>query len=326
MQKKEKFVLQWHITHRCNLRCKHCYQEDYTKDLELDTLINILNQFKKFVEENDYRGHINFTGGEPMVALDKLEVLMNICEKSGITFGILTNGTLLTQDIVDRLSKYKNLSFIQMSLEGTRKVNDKIRGKGSFKQVMKSVKMLQKAHIQTMISFTCHKENYKELKKLIWTCRIHKVDRFWTDRLVPIGNNTLELISTEDYRKVIKTLYKESLSKIGGLQVETNRALQGLDYENKCGYKCSAGRKLIALLADGTLLPCRRLPIEIGNLKSEKLDNLMIKCKQTMNKLEFSTENECSKCPFKKKCNNGTRCLTYAVTGNFNAKDINCWK
>ena len=26
------FVLQWHITHRCNLHCVHCYQGDYAAE------------------------------------------------------------------------------------------------------------------------------------------------------------------------------------------------------------------------------------------------------------------------------------------------------
>ena len=29
---KKKHVLQWHITHECNLRCSHCYQEDYSAE------------------------------------------------------------------------------------------------------------------------------------------------------------------------------------------------------------------------------------------------------------------------------------------------------
>ena len=40
---KQKFVIQWHITGRCNLRCKHCYMTEYNKDLEVDDLIEIFD-------------------------------------------------------------------------------------------------------------------------------------------------------------------------------------------------------------------------------------------------------------------------------------------
>ena len=38
------FTLQWHITHRCNLRCRHCYQDDYSAFESRDALSDILNQ------------------------------------------------------------------------------------------------------------------------------------------------------------------------------------------------------------------------------------------------------------------------------------------
>ena len=34
------FTLQWHITHRCNLRCTHCYQDDYTAFESADALFD----------------------------------------------------------------------------------------------------------------------------------------------------------------------------------------------------------------------------------------------------------------------------------------------
>jgi len=41
---KTEFGFQWHITNRCNLRCSHCYQEDYSgsNELGLDGLISEL--------------------------------------------------------------------------------------------------------------------------------------------------------------------------------------------------------------------------------------------------------------------------------------------
>ena len=54
----QKFVLQWHITHKCNLRCKHCYQEDYSCDLDLDNLeaAPIKFQVKKREDEKRENG------------------------------------------------------------------------------------------------------------------------------------------------------------------------------------------------------------------------------------------------------------------------------
>ena len=103
--RKEKFVLQWHLTHKCNLRCKHCYQDDYKNDLSLEVCKNILLQFKNFIDKNNYKLHINFTGGEPFVEgnKEKLFKLMAACDVLGITYGILSNGTLITKEITKEL-------------------------------------------------------------------------------------------------------------------------------------------------------------------------------------------------------------------------------
>lgn len=337
IKQREKHVLQWHITHMCNLRCKHCYQDEYTKDLELEKLKDILNQYIEYINKNNYRGHINFTGGEPFMT-DKIFSLMKICDKNNITYGILTNGTLINMSLIEELKTYKGLKFIQMSLEGTRKVNDDIRGKGTYKRIMNSIELLNKAGIETMISFTINENSYKELRKLIWSCRKHGVKRFWTDRLVPIGGieeyeaNGLKLITTEHYKEAIKILGQEhrlerysKIFKPLSMRVHTNRALQ---FMSGCGefYRCSAGDKLLTVLADGTLLPCRRLPIEIGNLTEHTIEEL-VENNEIINQLKDNNlDDECKNCHLSCGCKGGAKCITYAVTGSIVGKDINCWK
>lgn len=57
---------------------------------------------------------INITGGEPL-ASPILFDLLDLIDKTNliVSFGILTNGTLLTEELTERLSKYKKLSFIR---------------------------------------------------------------------------------------------------------------------------------------------------------------------------------------------------------------------
>lgn len=326
----EKHVLQWHITHKCNLRCKHCYQDDYTEDLEITELKDIFYQYLDFLKENNYKGHINFTGGEPLAidSLLKLYSLMKLCDENNITYGILTNGTLLNESMVLKLKEFKNLKFIQMSLEGCRKTTDNIRGKNVYKDVMKAVKRLNRAGIQTMISFTVHESNYREIRKLIWSCRIHGVKRFWTDRFIPIGgidkyNSDIKVISTKNYMRVIKIIGQEHKLNWLGMKVHTNRALQ---FMSGCGefYECSAGDKLLTILADGTLLPCRRLPIKLGDLTEEKLNRIVKRNKKLQELKNKEHESECNSCHLYRVCKGGAKCLTYAVTGELNKKDVNC--
>lgn len=324
---KEKHILQWHITHTCNLRCKHCYQEDYVQDLKIEELEKILDNYIEFLKLKNFKGHINFTGGEPLSngCKAKLYELMKICDENNITYGILTNGTLLNEKIIEELKQHKGLKFVQMSLEGTPKVNDKIRGKGTFNKVMKAVKMLNNANIETMISFTIHEGNFKELRKLIWICRLHRVKRFWTDRFVPIGGAEeceIKPISTTNFVKSMTVLGQEYRLNLLGTRVHANRAMQ---FMSGCGefYECAAGKNLLTILADGTVLPCRRLPLKVGNALEDTLYYIYSR-NNTMKQLIDSENNACITCGLYGKCKGGAKCLTYAVTGSLNNKDVNC--
>lgn len=325
---KPKFVLQWHITHKCNLRCKHCYQEEYDKDLELSRLTDIFKQFNMFLKKNGYFGHINFTGGEPFVS-ENLWALMDMCEENKNTFGILTNATLLNKEIVERLRTYQGLRFVQISLDGDKSIHDSIRGAGSFDNAMDGIQLLKKAGIQTMVSFTCSRENKDALKKVIRICEKAGVDRFWTDRLVPMGRNELACMSTEEYRQYLDILGKEArrarLLPWIKTTIHTNRAMQFICNCKDGGYRCSAGERLLTILADGTLLPCRRLPLTLGNLTTEKLCDIMKNSEIVKELRTAGLPDECGECACRNKCNGGAKCLTYAVTGQWNKKDINCW-
>ncbi|WP_295091306.1 radical SAM protein [Ruminococcus sp.] len=326
MQKtKIKHIMQWHITHRCNLRCSHCYQNDYGSELNYDDLKCLLFQYINFCDKNYFRGHINFTGGEPLLS-EYLYDIMEMCDEYNITFGLLTNGTLIDERTAKRLSQFRGISFVQVSIDGTEHTHDSVRGKGNFKKAIEGLKLVGSYGVQTMAAFTCHKRNYSELEDVIHIVRKNKIDRFWADRLIPMGNNCEDLLSTEEYRKVICILTQEHNKKslFSHTDVHLNRSLQFLEGGN-CYYQCAAGKTLLTLLADGTLLPCRRLFIPIGNCLVNDMNELCEKSEIIHELKEQKIPEDCMLCPQAVLCRGGAKCLTYAVTGDYRGKDINCY-
>lgn len=320
-----KHVLQWHILHKCNLRCSHCYQEEYNKELNLEQLKGILYSYIDFCKKKKYKGHINFTGGEPFLSPHLFDLLQE-CDKNGITFGILTNGTLLNADIINKLKNLCGLNFIQVSIDGLKNTHDNIRGEGNFDKAFNGLELLKKAEIQTMVAFTVHKGNVNELSSVIKYVRKKKIDRFWVDRLIPMGSNTEDILSTEEYKKVIRLLTKEHYRKsiFNRTDVHLNRALQFLE-GGDCFYRCSAGDSLLTVLADGTLLPCRRLPLEIGNCLETDIVSLYDNSAIIADLLKNTIPDDCSTCPKSIYCGGGAKCLTYALTGDYHGKDHNCY-
>ena len=81
---------------------------------------------------------INFGGGEPFLRDDFLDLLA-YAQRAGITTCVSTNGTLLDDDLVERLAAMDGL-YLQVSLDGaTPETNDAIRGAGTFARILDGV-------------------------------------------------------------------------------------------------------------------------------------------------------------------------------------------
>ena len=102
---KEIFTLQWHLSENCNLKCLHCYQENHKPIcLNYKKLEKIYNDYKELLKVLDKRGHINITGGEPLCNPYLFKILDLIKKDSNlISFSILTNGTLINEEIAKKL-------------------------------------------------------------------------------------------------------------------------------------------------------------------------------------------------------------------------------
>ena len=323
-----KFVLQWHITHKCNLRCKHCYQEEYSSTLTMEDCTKVINDFVALLKSKLQVGHINITGGEPL-ASPILFDLLDLIDKTNliVSFGILTNGTLLTEALTERLSKYKKLSFVQISLDGTKEVHDQIRGEGSFNRAVNGLKLLEGFDIESMVAFTFHHDNYKEIKPLIKFCEKQHVDRFWADRYIPEGEDNLKIVNNTEFDYVRKVLVNESnkvlLNPFCKTKIHANRAMQGIYSHSQCGYKCNAGLSLLVITANGDILPCRRLPLKLGNIHENTLIEALTVSSGTISRIH-EIPSKCRSCKYFSKCNGGAKCLTYAVNGKLNVEDVNC--
>ena len=176
------FTLQWHITHRCNLRCRHCYQEDYSAFESRADMERILDQYRELLSAYRFRGYLNVTGGEPLTHPD-LFWLLEEAAKRGMITGVLTNGTLIGLREA-RLLRACRVDYVQVSLDGCREVHDSIRGEGSFERAVKGINSLKAQGLFTTVSFTAQHDNRRELKPLARFCDRLCVDKLWFDRVI----------------------------------------------------------------------------------------------------------------------------------------------
>lgn len=319
--------LQWHITERCNLRCAHCYQETYSgKELEFQELLIVIEQFKDLLNLMQARGHITITGGEPFIRQDFMDIL-EVISASNFSFAILTNGSFIDTNMARRL---RNLmpEFVQVSIEGTKSTHDSIRGAGNFDRTVKAVKHLVHEHIRTFISFTAHRENFREFSEVARLSRELKVARLWADRLIPQGGGVAKVMLTpEETREFFEIMNQERKNSRRGFfrktEIAMHRALQFLVAGGE-PYHCTAGETLITVQPNGDLFPCRRMPIRIGNLMETPLVELYFRS-ELFHALRTRAIEECRGCFYSALCRGGLRCLSYAMTGDPFRADPGCW-
>ena len=326
----KKFVLQWHLSENCNLKCLHCYQENHkTIQLKYEQLLEIYNQFKYLLKKKKMKGHINITGGEPLCNPYLFKILELIkCDKDLISFSLLTNGTLINEEIAKIIKSY-NPEYVQVSLEGGKKTNDYIRGKGTYKRITNGIINLRNQGIFTSISFTATKLNYKEIPKVVKYARKYDVNNVWSDRYIPLGDSedkdlSLDYNQTREYLDILNK-ERNKLKKIrnSNTTISMYRALQ-FQMTNDFAYGCTAGDTLLTVMENGDLVPCRRMPIIIGNLLKETMYNLYVKNDILKNLRKNTIPDDCTECENSELCRGGLKCLTYALYKNLNHKDIGC--
>ncbi len=326
-----KFVLQWHLSEVCNLKCLHCYQEKHKPiSLAYLNLLNILNQYRELLKKLKIKGHINLTGGEPLCSPYFFKILEEFKkDKELYSFSILTNGTLITDEIAKKISEY-NPEYVQLSLEGGKKTNDYIRGKNVYKKVKNAIKCLKKYNIFVSISFTATKINYKEFPKVVKYAEKYKVDNVWSDRFIPLNkdcDHDLQMTKeeTNEYLKIMENERIRLKLKKSKTNVAMYRALQ-FQMTNDYPYTCTAGKSLLTVMENGDLVPCRRMPIVVGNLLKNNMYDLYKNSKILKELQKDTTPDECKMCEYSKKCSGGLKCLTYAIYKDLNHKDIGCCK
>ena len=155
-------VVIWLLTSRCNLACAHCYTARFSREKELNE-----EQALQLVESMAASGvrHIGFTGGEVFIRRDALRIIKRAFEL-GISTSVVTNGSLLTDEVAKQLADSEVLTFL--SIDGARKqTHERIRGTGSWSFVTAAVEKLRKFSVRFSTIMAVSKLNYDEVSSYL---------------------------------------------------------------------------------------------------------------------------------------------------------------
>lgn len=339
--KNEKdFTLQWHILERCNLRCKHCYQNpNYIKEeMNIGEKKRVVDDFVKFCSKIERTPKIAFTGGEPFLIKKDLYEIIEYCQKNypNLKTCILSNGTLITEEDTKILKKL-NVEFVQISLDGgTKSTHEFIRGKGVFDKSINAIKLLKNSEIKVAVMFVFHQGNYKEVSELIDLCDKLSVDHLGITELVPIGRGKEIgdlVISPAETKELFIKIAQKQLDIVRAkrkLRIDMKRPLWVLikdkfpEISDMIGGGCAAGFSGLALLPNGDIMACRRMNKVISTIKKENFFEIWYSNEDLWKIRERDNLGECSKCKYNEMCS-GCKAISLSVYGNYEKKDIHCW-
>lgn len=329
---KRRFFIQLHITAKCLSRCRHCYQSHYQgRDLPVRV-------FSQFIEEtiNHFSPHygmleLNITGGDPLL-YESFWDLAGFISRSGCTWNLLSSGADISKEVGLRL-KDNGVESVQISMEGIGKTNDRIRGLGHFGQALKALDALEKADIQSSVAMTVSRSNFNEVQKMI---------DFTTARGLFLGLHRWIPVGPErgDMEQLDRGLWQDLALMIaelclGGTKIRMNDPLFFLalsqfqhrqEHLKKNGslLGCTASVAGVTVMEDGTVFPCRKLPIPLGNVFETPLLRIWLDSPVLWKLRDRSSfQGECGVCENRTLCG-GCRASAYASGGGLYGMDPYC--
>ena len=291
----EKFIrsgglvrnLRLNITEACNLNCTYCFEKNlngYGKNrmMTWPTAKKSLTQFMDLISKNNHRdASIRFFGGEPLLNWPLMEKCLKYVKEKidsslRISFIVNTNGTLITDQLARKLSKYG--VDVNISLDGLAKYNDKFRkfksGEGSFKKTDNGIDLLIKnkcrfgiaavlsdqnySHIEEFIDYCADKISKSEFDFIVGLTPICRVERTCVDSL-PVKEKVKYLVSAVRYAR------QKGIYLAGGM---THFTLKRIFTTKNDVFYCGGVGSELTVDPAGTVFPCSALDIKLGSIEN----------------------------------------------------------
>ncbi|MEM2713862.1 MAG: methyltransferase domain-containing protein [Candidatus Pacearchaeota archaeon] len=343
------------VTDRCNLDCLYCSRQSFRKEpKEMDPhlLEKILKKASDYAEKNRIRLIIQFHGGEPLLNFNKIIKAVDKLSKDQqkyLMLRIQTNATLLNSYILNECKKRK--IEIGISLDGRKEENDLVRidreGKGSFKKIIKNLKLLKKYQKNIRCLTVITNANIKKLDQILkFFSSIGITEVNFLPLNVEPKTKTIKKELIPELQTMIKygkklfdtwvTLLKNEKTKINIPLFQTfiwNLLSSNSKEIKKFRINCGAGINSIFINADGTAWACGPFcttnKLKLGDLNYHSFFDIQKhKNYKTFKKRITQNIKKCKNCAFQYICKGGCPVNSFRKKWNLFEADNLCefWK
>jgi radical SAM protein with 4Fe4S-binding SPASM domain len=279
------------LTYSCNVNCRFCYAgcEYVPAVCSVKRPGNpppgnpgprVKTDFRRILDiiRNEAEvPSVSFTGGEPMLAPDMLDLISYAHDTLGMRVNLITNGTLVDERSARQL-KEAGLASAQVSVESdTAAVHDAITGvPGSFDASVNGLVSLRNADIYVHPHATLCNLNRGVAEGLPAFARSLGVDRFSLNMVIPAGRALEPELGYSEIAEILsRVMAAARREEIQFLWYSPTPMCLFNPIPLGLGNKgCSACEGLLSVNPEGELLPCSSWPEPIGNLLAEGFNDL----------------------------------------------------
>jgi radical SAM protein with 4Fe4S-binding SPASM domain len=319
-------VVVWEITFACNMRCLHCgtaagkKRPDELTTKEALALIDELADLESF--------NITLSGGEPLLRRD-WRLLAERINTRGIKSSMITNGNLVTKEIVDDFEKL-NLRRVAVSFDGIEKTHNYIRQRDDSWQKAHNAMVLMAKNGNVPFSAISQISNFnlKEMDDI----KNALIDAGCTSWRIQMTTSTGRMKSQKDLVLTIDN-YPKFIDKIieikeeGTIEVDVG---ENIGYYGHKGYKlwndepyfgCYAGMRIAGVESNGDVKGCLSMPEEFveGNIRDSSFTEIWNNPDGFAYNRKFTRETadgECYNCKYLPICRGGCATTSVSATGH----------
>lgn len=332
------------ITNRCNLRCTYCSHfsspaETTHQDLPKEEWLTFFEELNRCAVME-----VTLEGGEAFIRKDLKDIIEGVV-KNRMRFDILSNGTLITDEMAAYIASTGRCNSVQVSIDGScPEIHDIHRGEGNFLKAVEGVKILQKHKIPVTVRVTINKQSVNDLGKVAQLLlEDFKLPGFSTNAASHFGlcrqhSDDVQL-TAEDRFIAMETLlklnkkYDGRISAAAGPLAEAKNWLEMEQARQEgrekmpgrgCLTSCGGVFSKLDVRADGVIVPCIQLShIELGRINKDDLKEVWQDHPELWKLRErrdtpLSDFEFCKDCEYIPYCAGGCPALAYTITGKEN--------
>lgn len=289
-------LLSVEITHKCPLRCKHCFLSAGSgESMEMSTW--------KTIAKSIFAMHIpqvQLTGGEPLLHPEFFNMLDDLL-KNDVTVHVFTSGVVWSDELFDKFKSYterKKKILFQVSLDGLAEYHDAFRGvRGSFERAIIFINSMVNLGYKTTVGISITSQTFSELEALCKLCkeigvsvvRMGGISNRGRAKENGLGSKNDELIKISNIRfRIAEQLECDSFKVL--LNEEANPEV------TKYMINCGLGQTSLKIGPNGMVFPCMMSSTAYANIKSNSLMEIQKKYSSLFEKIKAPSVQECAGC------------------------------